>query len=153
MKLSSRKQLLNEADKDLKRMRKSVGLNEDVSKVLDGVSTADGDRIHADLSTIKEKFFTEQTKKLNARYKSQLQEYVGQELTSELASQLLSFRFIWDIEDRSMGGQAGSGLKNYIGKKINSISFVVDEGYKGSLEIKLIMKLSGTLIWFKVYQE
>ena len=114
------KQLLSESKKPL---------NEDITKVLSDVSKSKSEDIYDALSAMKEKFFAEQTKKLNDTYKRELQQYVGKELTSDIIDQL------------RIRGSVSSSPKN-IGKKIISMSFVVQEAY-GEVEITFEVKLEG----------
>lgn len=114
------KQLLSESKKPL---------NENITKVLSDVSKSKSEDIYDALSAMKEKFFAEQTKKLNDTYKRELQQYVGKELTSDIIDQL------------RIRGSVSSSPKN-IGKKIISMSFVVQEAY-GEVEIMFEVKLEG----------
>ena len=137
MKLSTKQQLLKESNSELKRLRKLAGLseskkplNENISQVLNDVSKSQSENIYDDLSAMKEKFFAEQTKKLNNLYKTELQQYVGKEVTSDI---------IYQLRSRIRGGSASS---TNIGKKIISMSFVVQQGWD-EFEIRFVVKLEG----------
>ena len=115
------KQLLSESKKPL---------NENITKVLSDVNKVESEKIYDNLTAMKEKFFAEETKRLNDTYKRELQQYVGKEVTSDI---------IYQLRSRIRGGSASS---TNIGKKIISMSFVVQEAY-GEVEIMFEVKLEG----------
>ena len=115
------KQLLSESKKPL---------NENITKVLSDVNKVESEKIYDNLTAMKEKFFAEETKRLNDTYKRELQQYVGKEVTSDI---------IYQLRSRIRGGSASS---TNIGKKIISMSFVVQQGWD-EFEIRFEVKLEG----------
>lgn len=117
------KQLLSESKKPL---------NEDITKVLSDVSEVESEKIYDNLTALEEKFFAEQTKRLNNTYKRELQQYVGKVFTDEIISQL----------GRPNPYDNLPRPKSLVGKKIVSMSFTVQMSY-GDLEINLKVELEG----------
>ena len=114
------KQLLSESKKPL---------NENITKVLSDVNKVESEKIYDNLTAMKEKFFAEETKRLNDTYKRELQQYVGKEVTSDIIYQLRASRGV-------------SISSTNIGKKIISMSFVVQQSWD-EFEIRFEVKLEG----------
>lgn len=127
MKLSNRKQLLSEADAELKRMQKLAGLlneskkplNEDLNKIVSYLSRDGRERMYDSMlmaaievmpDAAKEKFFARQGESLNSSYKRDLAKYLGKAITPEMTSVLRV-------------------PKQFHGQTIKSMTFGVEEGF------------------------
>ena len=121
MKLSNRKQLLEEADMPLKSL-----LNEDISGAIKAIQSVQFEDKMANMwSDVRKKFRIQQTKSLNDSYKAELEKYIGKQITPQVINQLR--------------GRHASKADAHRGKTIDSLSFLVRDGVTLGIDFEIVL--------------